>query len=61
MSKIITVGDLQKILNLYPNDLPVCKYLVGNNFPIKKIEKCIFNDWDDKGHKIAEHDGLLID
>lgn len=61
MKEIITVGDLQGILNMYPKDLPVCKYLIGNNFPIRKIEKCIYNDWDSKGNKTAEHDGLLID
>ena len=61
MTKIITVGDLKEILAKYPESLPVCKYLIGNNFPIRKVESCIYNDWDSKGHKTAEHDGLLID
>ena len=42
-----------------PRDTKICTQMLGENFPIKQIEQCIYYDWN-KGEKIKEHKGLLI-
>lgn len=55
----LTANDLIEILRNYPRDAKVCTEMLGENFPVKQVEQCIYYDWD-KGKKINEHKGILI-
>jgi hypothetical protein len=55
----LTANDLIEILSNYPRDAKVCNELLGESFPVKQVEQCIYYDWD-KGKKIQEHKGILI-
>lgn len=55
----LTANDLIEILRNYPRDAKVCIEMLGENFPVKQVEQCIYYDWD-KGKKIQEHKGILI-
>lgn len=54
-----TVNDLIEILSHYPRNSKVCNQILGENFPFKQVEECIYYDWKD-GKKINEHKGILI-
>ena len=55
----MTANDLIEILKEVPRDTKVCTQMLGENFPVKQIEQCIYYDWN-KGEKIKEYKGLLI-
>lgn len=55
----LTANDLIEILSNYPRDAKVCTEMLGENFPVKQVEQCIYHDWD-KGKKVQEHKGILI-
>lgn len=55
----LTANDLIEILRNYPRDAKVCIEMLGESFPVKQVEQCIYYDWD-KGKKIQEHKGILI-
>jgi hypothetical protein len=54
-----TANDLIEILSNYPKNTKVCNQILGENFPFKVVEECIYYDWKD-GKKINEHKGILI-
>jgi len=55
----LTANDLIEILRNVPRDTKVCNEMLGECFPVKQVEQCIYYDWD-KGKKIEEHKGILI-
>lgn len=55
----LTANDLIEILRNVPRDTKVCTEMLGQSFPVKQVEKCIYYDWD-KGKKVKEHKGILI-
>jgi hypothetical protein len=55
----LTANDLIEILSNYPRDTKVCGEMIGQNFPMKQVENCIYYDWN-KGKKTQEHKGILI-
>ena len=55
----ITAEKLIEALIQVPCDTKVCIELLGDNFPIKQIEECIYNDWNN-GKKGEEHKGILL-
>ena len=55
----LTANDLIEILKNYPRDGKVCNTMLGENFPIKQVEACIYYDFED-GKKVQEHKGILI-
>jgi hypothetical protein len=55
----LTANDLIEILSNYPRNAKVCTEMLGENFPIKQVEECIYYDCD-KGKKVQEHKGILI-
>lgn len=55
----LTANDLMEILENYPRDTKVCTQLLGENFPVKQVEECIYYDWK-SGKKAQEHKGILI-
>ena len=55
----LTANDLIEILRNVPRDAKVCNEMLGECFPVKQVEQCIYYDWD-KGKKIEEHKGILI-
>lgn len=55
----LTANDLIEILSNYPRDAKVCIEMLGEKFPVKQVDQCIYYDWD-KGKKVQEHKGILI-
>ena len=55
----MTANDLIEILNEVPRDTKICTEWLGESFPVKQVEKCIYYDWN-KGKKVREHNGILI-
>lgn len=55
----ITVEKLIEVLKQVPGDAKICIELLGDNFPIKQIEECTYNDWNN-GKKGDEHKGILL-
>ena len=55
----LTANDLIEILRNVPRDTKVCIGMLGENFPVKQVEQCIYYDWN-KGQKVQEHKGILI-
>ena len=55
----LTANDLIDILENYPRNAKVCTKMLGECFPVKEVELCIYYDWE-KGEKIGEHKGILI-
>lgn len=55
----LTAKDLIEILENYPRDTKVCTEMLGECFPVKQVEQCIYYDIE-KGKKIGEHKGILI-
>ncbi len=55
----ISADKLIQSLKEVPGDTKICIDVIGNNFPIKQVEECIYYDWN-SGKKIQEHKGILI-
>ena len=55
----LTANDLIEILRNIPRDTKVCTQMLGENFPVKQIEECIYYDFEN-GKKVQEHKGILI-
>ena len=55
----LTANDLIEILKNYPRDTKVCTQMLGENFPIKQVEECVYNDLKN-GKRVQEHNGILI-
>ena len=55
----MTAKDLIEILKEVRPDTKVCTEMLGKNFPVTKVEQCIYYDWN-KGNKLLEHNGILI-
>jgi len=55
----ITAGKLIEFLKELNPDTKICLELLGDNFPIKQVEECIYYDWNN-GNKGQEHKGILI-
>jgi hypothetical protein len=55
----MTANDLIEILREVPRDTKACIEMLGENFPVKQVEQCIYYDWN-KGKKLQEHRGILI-
>lgn len=55
----LTANDLIEILKNYPRNAKVCTQMLGENFPVKQIEECIYYDWNN-GKRVQEHKGVLI-
>lgn len=57
--KGITAEKLIEVLKEVPSDTKVCIDILGDNFPIKQVEECVYYDWIN-GNRIVEHNGILI-
>lgn len=57
--KGLTANDLIEILKNYPRDMKVCTPMLGENFPVKQVEECIYYDFEN-GKRDQEHKGILI-
>ncbi|GEQ21585.1 hypothetical protein CBU02nite_20910 [Clostridium butyricum] len=55
----LTANDLIEILKNYPRDTKVCTQMLGENFPIKQVEECVYYDLKN-GKRVQEHNGILI-
>ncbi len=55
----LTANDLIEILKNYPRDTKVCTQMLGENFPVKQVEECIYYDFE-KGKRGEEHTGVLV-
>ena len=55
----LTANDLIEILKNYPGNAKVCTQMLGESFPVKQVEECIYYDWKN-GKKVQEHKGILI-
>lgn len=55
----LTANDLIEILKNYPRDTKVCTPMLGENFPVKQVEECIYFDFEN-GKRGQEHNGILI-
>ena len=55
----LTANNLIEILSNYPRDAKVCNQMLGENFPVKQVEECIYYDFEN-GKKVQEHKGILI-
>ncbi|NOV63077.1 hypothetical protein [Clostridium beijerinckii] len=55
----LTANDLIEILENYPRDTKVCTPMLGENFPVKQVEECIYYDFEN-GKRDQEHKGILI-
>ncbi|NFA43910.1 hypothetical protein EXM65_15380 [Clostridium botulinum] len=57
--KGISVKTLIEVLKKVPGDTKICIDVLGDNFPIKTIDDCVYYEWDN-GKKVAEHKGIVI-
>ena len=48
----LTANDLIEILKNYQGDTKVCTQMLGENFPVKQVEECIY--YDLKMEKVKE-------
>ncbi|OOP72149.1 hypothetical protein [Clostridium beijerinckii] len=55
----LAVNDLIEILKNYPRDTKVCTPMLGENFPVKQVEECVYYDFEN-GKKVQENKGILI-
>ena len=55
----LTANDLIEILKNYPRGTKICTQMLGENFPVKQVEECIYYDWKN-GKKVQEYKGILI-
>ncbi|EES48309.1 hypothetical protein NE172_09025 [Clostridium botulinum] len=55
----ITAEKLIEALKQVPGDTKVCVDVLGDNFPIKTVEECIYYDWNN-GQKSQEHRGIKV-
>jgi len=55
----LTANDLIEILKNYPRNAKIYTQMLGENFPVKQVEECIYYDWKN-GKKVQEHKGILI-
>ena len=55
----LTANDLIEILINVPRDTKVCTQVLGENFPVKQVEECIYYDFEN-GKRVKEHKGVLI-
>lgn len=55
----ITAKRLIEVLKEVPGDTKICIELLGDNFPVKQIEECTYNDWNN-GKKGGEYKGILL-
>jgi|GEM_PF-6988265 len=55
----MTANDLIEILKEVPRDTKICTEMLGENFPVKQVEQCIYYEWN-KGKKVCEYKGVLI-
>ena len=55
----LTANDLIEILKNYQRDTKVCIQMLGENFPVKQLEECIYYDFE-KGKRGKAHKGILI-
>lgn len=55
----ISAEKLIEVLKQVPGDTKICIDVLGDNFPIKNIQDCIYHDWDN-GKKGQEHKGILL-
>ena len=55
----LTANDLIEILKNYPRDAKVCTQILGENFPTKQVEECIYYEFEN-GKKVQEYKGILI-
>jgi hypothetical protein len=57
--KGISAEKLIEFLKQVPGDTKICIDVLGDNFPIKQVEECIYFYWKD-GKKVQEHKGILV-
>lgn len=55
----ISAEKMIEVLREVPGDTKICIDVLGDNFPIKNIQDCIYYDWYN-GKKGQEHKGILI-
>jgi len=55
----LTANDLIEILENYPKSAKVCTEMLGECFPVKQVEQCIYYDFE-KEKRRGEHMGILI-
>lgn len=55
----IAAEKLIEVLKQVPGDTKVCIDVLGDNFPIKQVEECVYYNWNN-GQKGQEHKGILI-
>ena len=55
----LTANDLIQILKNYQRDTKVCIQMLGENFPVKQLEECIYYDFE-KGKRGKAQKGILI-
>lgn len=55
----ITAEKLIEVLKQVDPQTKICLELLGDNFPIKQVEECVYHDWNN-GNKGQEHKGILI-
>ncbi|NFG62396.1 hypothetical protein [Clostridium sp. CMCC3677] len=57
--KGISAKTLIEVLKEVPGDTKICIDVLGDNFPVKTIDDCVYYEWDN-GKKVAEHKGIII-
>lgn len=55
----ISAEKLIELLKQIPGDTKICIDVLGDNFPIKNVQDCIYYDWEN-GKKGQEYKGVLI-
>lgn len=55
----ISAEKLIEVLKEVPGDTKICIDVLGDNFPIKTVEECIYYEWNN-GKRIAEHKGIKV-
>lgn len=56
----LTVGQLKKMLEGYPDDMKVISRLLNDNFPSEIVEEAEYNIYKLGGVIEATHKGILI-
>ncbi|MBN1053077.1 hypothetical protein FDB75_06530 [Clostridium botulinum] len=57
--KGITSEKLIQILKEVPGDTKICIDILGDNFPIKTVEECIYYEWNN-GKRVQGHKGIIV-